>query len=151
MACDITIAAESATFGEPEVRQSSGPPILTTPWVVGLKKAKELMFTGKRISAREAEKYGLVNMVVADDSLLTETYLLARKIASVPAYAVQMAKQTINRCFDLMGFKMALVQNTDLMAILNSTQTPERVWFRELIQEKGLKEALKIRNAKYDD
>jgi enoyl-CoA hydratase len=54
MACDITIAAESAVFGEPEVRQSSGPPMLLAPWIMGAKRAKEMLLTGNVVGAREA-------------------------------------------------------------------------------------------------
>ena len=46
MSCDITIAAESAVFGEPEVRQASGPPMLLAPWIMGSKRAKEMLLPG---------------------------------------------------------------------------------------------------------
>ncbi len=149
LACDITIAAESATFGVPEIRQSSGAIMLVEPWIMGLKNVKELLFTGDTINAREAERIGMVNRVVADPKLMEETYRMAKKIALVPAYAVQLAKLSLNRTFEIMGFRNGMLQNTELMAMLHVTDTPERVWFRELVKEKGMKEALKARADKF--
>jgi len=151
LACDIVLAAESATFGVPEVRQSSGAIILTEPWNMGLKQVKEFLFTGNTVDALEAKQMGMVNRVVPDDKLMEESYKLARKIAAVPAYAIKMAKQAVNKTYEIMGFSQALSQNIELMAILHATDTPERVWFRELVKEKGLKEALKARSAKFED
>ena len=51
MVCDITLAADDAQFGEPEIQFQSAPPLTIMPWVLGMKKTKELMLTGERISA----------------------------------------------------------------------------------------------------
>jgi enoyl-CoA hydratase len=141
MACDITIAAQSAVFGEPEIRQSSGPPMLLTPWIMGVKRAKEMLFTGNMVSAEVAEKYGMVNHVVPDDKLMEFTYRMARKIAAVDPYAVRISKYTLCRAFDIMGFRTTLQVNSDLMAIINNEETEEIKWFKKLAQEKGYKEA----------
>lgn len=151
MACDITLAVESATFALPEVRHSAGANILLEPWTIGIKRTKEILFTGNTISAQQAEKWGMINRVVPDAALREETSKLARKIAAVPAYAVQIAKLGVNRTYENMGLKQSLIQNAELMAILNVTPTPEKAWFRQLVDEKGLKEALKIRAEKYKD
>lgn len=151
MACDITIACESATFGLPEVHHSAGANILMEPWTIGLKRTKEILFTGNTIGAREAERFGMVNRVVPDHSLMDETYKLARKIVAVPAYSVQVAKEGVNRTYEIMGFRQSLMQNAELMAILAVTDTPERIWFQKLVKEKGLKVALKAREEKYRD
>lgn len=149
MACDITIAAESAVFGEPEVRLSSGPPMIMAPFVMGLKRSKEMLLTGNMVSAAVAEKYGMVNHVVPDQDLLPFAYRMARKIAAIEPFAVKMSKYTINRTYDLMGFKNALQYNSDLMAILNNEDTPAIQWFSQLADEKGIKEAHKERLMKF--
>ncbi|MFZ2447113.1 MAG: enoyl-CoA hydratase/isomerase family protein [Syntrophobacteraceae bacterium] len=149
LACDITLAAESATFGVPEIRQSSGAIMLVEPWIMGLKNVKELLFTGDTINAREAERIGMVNHVVPDGELMDQAHRMAKKISLVPAYAVELGKLSLNRTLEIMGFKNAMLQNIELMAILHATDTPERVWFRDLVREKGMKEALKARAAKF--
>lgn len=151
LACDVTIAAESATFGLPEVRHSAGANVLIEPWTIGIKRTKELLFTGDSISAQQAEKWGMVNRVVPDEKLMEQTYKLARKISAVPAYSVQISKLGVNRTYENMGLKQSLIQNAELMAILNVTDTPEKIWFRQLVNERGLKEALKERAKKYED
>ncbi|MCE5336435.1 MAG: enoyl-CoA hydratase/isomerase family protein [Desulfobacteraceae bacterium] len=149
MSCDITIAAQSAVFGEPEVRQVSGPPMLLAPWIMGSKRAKEMLLTGNMVSAEIAEKYGMVNHVVPDDKLMAFTYRMARKIAAIDPFAVKISKYTINRAFDIMGFKTALQVNSDLMAIVNNEETDEIKWFKQTAKEKGFKEANSARLMKF--
>jgi enoyl-CoA hydratase/carnithine racemase len=151
LACDLTIAGESAKFGLPEVRHSAGANILIEPWTIGIKRTKELLFTGNAIDAQQAEKWGMVNRVVPDGKLIEESNKLARKIAAVPAYAVQISKLGVNRTYENMGLKQSIIQNAELIAILNVTDTPEKIWFRQLVNEKGLNEALKARAEKYKD
>jgi enoyl-CoA hydratase len=149
MACDITIAGESAVFGEPEGRQGSGPPMLLAPWIMGPKRAKEMLLTGNMVNAKMAEKYGMVNHVVPDEKLMKYTYRMARKIAATEPYAIKITKYTLARAYDIMGFKMSLQYNADLMAILNNEETEEIKWFKNLAKEKGFKEANKERLNKF--
>ncbi len=149
MSCDITIAAKSAVFGEPEVRQVSGPPMLLAPWIMGPKRAKEMLLTGNMVSAEVAEKYGMVNHVVPDDKLMAFTYRFARKIAAIDPFAVRISKYTMNRAFDIMGFKTALQVNSDLMAIVNNEETDEIKWFKQTAKEKGFKDANSQRLMKF--
>src|SRR5438093_10620442 len=64
MVCDLTIAAEDALFGEPEIRFSNVGPVMVMPWIIGLKRARELLYLGDPIDARTALAYGMVNRVV---------------------------------------------------------------------------------------
>lgn len=103
MACDIRIASEKAKFGQPEVKLGLIPGHAGTQRlsrIVGLGKAKELIYTGDLIDALEAHRIGLVNMVVSQDSLMAEAKALARKIADAGPLAVRTAKTVINRGFD---------------------------------------------------
>ena len=99
LACDFRIAAESARFGQPEINLGLMPGAGGTqrlPRLIGVSKAKELIFLGESITAATAEKIGLVNFVVPDDSLMEEAVKIALKLASKPAVAMKMAKQAIN-------------------------------------------------------
>ncbi len=99
MACDLRVAAESARFGQPEVGLGIIPGAGGThrlERLVGLGKARELIFTGAIIDAAEARQIGLVNEVVADDRLLEAATDLAQRIAKNSTTAVRLAKLTIN-------------------------------------------------------
>jgi len=83
--CDLIIASEDAVFGQPEIRVGlipggGGTQLLTR--IIGEKKAKELIFTGKRISAKELEKFGIINKVVPSDQLMdtVNSYITSRSI-----------------------------------------------------------------------
>jgi len=100
-ACDIRIATKRSKFGQPEVNLglipgAGGTQRLTR--LVGVAKAKELIFTGKIISAEEAEKIGLINMVTEDDraSLMLAATDMAKKILAKGPVALSMAKIAIN-------------------------------------------------------
>jgi enoyl-CoA hydratase/carnithine racemase len=110
--CDLTVAAEDARFGEVEVRHGWGPPIFITPFVMGLKAAKEFMLTGGMIDAQTALRLGLVNRVVPGGELTAAAEKLARDIASLPQSAVQHNKRLINQAYELRGFKNALELKT---------------------------------------
>ncbi len=99
MACDIRIAGEGAKLGQPEVGLgiiAGAGAIQRLPKLVGLGRAKELLFTGRIIDATEAERIGLVNHVVADDEVLKRAINTASLIAKQGALAVQVSKMAIN-------------------------------------------------------
>jgi len=100
--CDIVIASEKASFGEFFVRMALIPDMngsFLLPMLVGLNKAKELIFTGERIDAKEAERIGLVNKVVSADELMPTVMELAKKLAEGPPLAIGMAKRLIHEGF----------------------------------------------------
>lgn len=97
--CDILIASEKATFGLPEVTLGFLPGAGGTqrlPRLIGLQKAKELLLTGRRFDAREAERLGVVARVVPHEKLLPEALALARSIAANPRMSVIQAKLALN-------------------------------------------------------
>ncbi len=104
LACDIRIASEKAKFGQPEVGLGITPGFSGTqrlPRIVGQAKAKELIYTAKVISAAEALEIGLVNQVVAPESLMEEAQVLAATIAKQAPIAVQKSKKAINDGWDM--------------------------------------------------
>jgi enoyl-CoA hydratase len=99
MACDIRIASVQAKFGQPEVRLGILPGAGGTqrlPRLVGVAKAKELIFTGEIIDAAEAERIGLVNRVVPHTQLMQAAVDLANKIVRQGPVAVRLAKMAID-------------------------------------------------------
>jgi enoyl-CoA hydratase len=99
MACDIRIASENAQIGQPEINVGLIPGWGGTqrlPRFVGKGIAKELIFTGKRIDAKTAERLGLVNAVVPADQLTAKVKELALELASKPPIAIKLSKALIN-------------------------------------------------------
>ncbi|MDD3789768.1 MAG: enoyl-CoA hydratase-related protein, partial [Petrimonas sp.] len=104
LACDIRIASEKAKFGQPEVGLGITPGFSGTQRLarlIGFAKAKELIFTGKVITAADALEIGLVNQVVAPESLMDEVKAMAESIAKQAPIAVQKSKEAINNGWDL--------------------------------------------------
>lgn len=100
MACDMRIASTKAKFGQPEVGLGIIPGFSGTQRLarlVGLGRAKELIFTGGHIDAEEAYRIGLVNKVTEKENLMEETYKIADKIKSNSRIAIKYAKESINR------------------------------------------------------
>lgn len=111
--CDLTVAADDAVFGELQIRHGFGPPILITPFLVGLKQAKEILMLGERISAADALRLGLVNRVVPAEQLMDEAVAIAKKLAALPQKAVRTNKLLVNRAYELAGFNEALDYRAD--------------------------------------
>jgi len=104
MICDIVIAADSAKFGQPEITLGIMPGMGGTqrlPRAVGKAKAMDMILTGRLIDAAEAERSGLVSRVVAANDLLEETFRIADKVAGFSLPSVMMAKESINRAFEM--------------------------------------------------
>ena len=100
MACDFRIAAESAVFGQPEIKLGIIPGFGGTqrlPRLVGPGKALEMNLIGDAISARDAEAYGLANIVVGDQELFDTALLWARRLATQAPLAVERIKRVSNR------------------------------------------------------
>lgn len=99
MACDIIIASEKAKFGQPEINIGiipGGGATQRLPRLIGVCKAKELIYTGDIINAEQADRLGLINRVVPMDELMPAARELAKKIATKSAAALKLAKTAIN-------------------------------------------------------
>ena len=107
--CDLIIAADNATFSDPVVNMGiGGVEYHGHTWEWGPRKAKELLFTGRKMGAEEAERLGMVNKVVPLDDLRTETRALAAEIATKHPFALRQAKRAVNQTLDVMGFYAAV-------------------------------------------
>src|SRR3954447_19480220 len=97
LACDVTLAANDAFFGEPELKFGAGIVVMLLPWLVGPKIAKEIILTGQdRIPADQALRIGMVNRVVPAAELEAAGMKLARHIAAIDPNLVKQTKRAIN-------------------------------------------------------
>lgn len=141
MACDIRIASSKAKFGQPEVGLGITPGFSGTqrlPRIVGLGKAKELIFTGNMIDANEAYRIGLVNKVCEPEALLEETYEMARKIKSNSNIAVKYSKESINMGKEI-DLETAITYEANLFGLCFSSED----------QKEGMNAFLEKRQAKF--
>lgn len=103
-ACDLIVASDDAQFQDPVVAMGvCGVEWFAHPWELGVRKAKELLFTTDSWSAEEARAFGMVNRVVPRPELATAVLAMARRIAAQPAFALQMAKKAVNQALDAAG------------------------------------------------
>lgn len=107
--CDFIVASDDAFFSDPVVKMGiPGVEYFAHPWVTNPRAAKEMLFTGGRFSASQAERWGMVNHVVPRDDLETETLALAGRIAEMPRLGLALAKKAVNQAEDLMGMRAGM-------------------------------------------
>jgi len=103
LACDIVVAADTAKFGQPEIKIGAMPGAggsQRLPRAVGKAKAMDMILTARMMDAQEAERAGLVSRVVPADKLLYEALAVANAICEFSGPAVMMAKEAVNRAFE---------------------------------------------------
>ena len=123
MACDIRIASENAIFGQPECGLGIIPGFGGTQRLarlVGMGRAKEMIFTCENIKADEAYRIGLVNKVVPKEELMPTCKAMAEKIEANASYAISVAKAAINNGYDR-DIKNAVELGADLFGVVNDT------------------------------
>ena len=123
MACDIRIASDNAVFGQPECGLGIIPGFGGTQRLarlVGMGRAKEIIFTCQNIDAEEAYRIGLVNKVVPQAELMDTAKKMASKILRNGSYAVSIAKAAINNGYD-MDIKNAVEMEANLFGVVNDT------------------------------
>ena len=151
MMCDLTIASADAVFGEPEIRFSNVGPALIMPFVIGWKRARELLYLGDTIDAPTALQYGMVNRVVPRAELEAATLKFARRLALISPEALAATKVALNRGADAAGFRNAIRAGLDVLAPLYAARTEVGAKFDEIREKDGLVAALRWRAAQFAD
>jgi len=124
LACDIRIAAENASFGQPEIKIGvipGGGGTQRLPRLIGLGRAKELLYTGDSIDAQEAYRIGLVNKVVPVKSLMDEAKKMATKLKRQPPFALKITKMVVNEGIN-MDLQSGLAYEARCFEMLFSTE-----------------------------
>ena len=149
MACDLSIAADTALMGEPEVRFGSGIVAMLAPYVTGPKQAKELLLTGNdRIPAQRILEMGILNRVVPEGDELATALDMARQIGNAAPRSVQLTKRMINRTYELAQMREALAEALETEVQIEADESPERTEFNRIRGLDGLKAALAWRDAR---
>lgn len=134
---DLVVCSEEATFSDPVVAFGvNGHEYFTHPYEAGARLAKEMLFTGRAITAQEALMHGMVNKVVPLDELESATLEMAAHIARRPMFGLTLAKQSVNNALDAMGQYTALQSAFGLHHVGHSHN---RLQFDSLVDPSGIK------------
>ncbi len=107
--CDFIVASDDAFFSDPVVRMGiPGVEYFAHAFVLGPRRAKELLFTGERFTAAQAQDWGMVNHVVPRDELQSKVDDIATRIAEMPQLGLALAKKAVNICEDQMGLRNSM-------------------------------------------
>jgi len=143
MMCDFIIAAESAKFGQPEIKIGTIPGAGGTqrlPRAISKAKAMDMCLTGRMMDAEEAERAGLVSRIVPNDKLIEEAVAAATVIAGMSLPAVMMAKESVNRAYE-----------TTLAEGINYERRMFHATFGTEDQKEGMKAFLEKRPAQFNN
>ena len=149
LACDVTVAADDARFGEPELRFGAGIVVMLMPWLTGPKHAKEILLTGEdEIDASRACEIGLINRVLPVGEEVEAALTLARRMAAIEPALLKRTKATINRMYRMMGFDEALEMALDQDLLIEAEGTTTKREFLEIVRTQGLRAAIAWRDAR---
>ena len=152
MACDITIADETAIFGEPELRFGAGIVVMLLPWMVGPKRAKEIILLGlDDISAREAKEMGLINRIVPKGEDLNTALSIAKKLSRIDSSLMAQTKQALNRSYAIMGMEEALEFALETDTQIEGEGMPTKAKFLQIARDQGLRAAITWRDSLTED
>jgi len=134
--CDLVVCAEDAYFSDPvgHTLAAAATEVLIHPWVMGLRRAKEMLFTGDKVDAAEALRIGMINRVVPVDELESATLALAQRIAAAPPFGLHLIKRSLNRTADAQGFRTALSAHFDTHQLSHLSEEFQAVRDRGLAQ-----------------
>lgn len=150
LGCDLAIAADTATFGEPELKFGAGIVAMLLPWFVGPKIAKEIIFTGEdRLSAQRALELGLVNRIVPAAEVLETAIATGRRLALMDPMVLQRTKMALNRTYAIMGMDEALRAALDIDIQIEGEGSWLKREFLKVCREDGLGSALKWRAERF--
>ncbi len=147
-ACDLVYVADDARIGYPVVRSISPPDNQFYPWIVGLRRAMELMLTGDHMTGTEAVECGFANRSFAEADLEDAVLSIAERVAKTPSDLQQINKRAVHRQMDAMGIRAAIRAGTEMQQLATYTETT-RAHLKEL--RAGLTAALSKRDAEYGD
>jgi enoyl-CoA hydratase len=144
--CDLIVAADDAMFLDNTVAMGvGGVEFFAHPWEVGIRKAKEMLFTGDWLTAQDALRLGMINHAVPASELAEFTLDLARRIAQKPLFALKLAKESVNAAQDAQGRVGAMQTSFGLHQLAHSHNM---LLYGQLVDPTGLSPAVAGKPAK---
>jgi enoyl-CoA hydratase len=146
--CDLVYVAEDARIGYPAVRAISPPDNQFFPWLVGMRRAMEMMLTGDPVSGTAAVQYGFANRAFALDELERNVLEIAERIARIPPELQQINKRAVHRQMEAMGMRTGIRAGTELQALATYSEAT-RAHLEDL--KADVTDALTKRDEKFGD
>jgi enoyl-CoA hydratase/carnithine racemase len=128
LCCDLVVASEQAIFGDEHINRGlmpGGGSTIRLARIIGLRRAKELLYTGDRWDAKRAHDTGLVNLVVPPEKLEEAAMELANKLASKSGFALRLIKQAVNRSLDSDRETLQTLERAAFNLVLSSPEAQE--------------------------
>ncbi|MFE4500960.1 enoyl-CoA hydratase/isomerase family protein [Rhodococcus sp. NPDC056743] len=148
IASDLSIAADTASIGVPNVRDLGITMLLPLwSWLIGPHRAKLLTLSGDIFSGAEAAEWGLITASLPEDALGARVRSIAERIALMPTEMLQVVKHALNTAWDTAGIHTTLLRAAELDTIAHSTESVGGFW--ELVVEDGMRAALDRRKSRY--
>ena len=147
-ACDLVYVAEDAQIGYPVVRSISPPDNQFYPWIVGMRRAMELMLTGDAMSGLDAVECGFANRAFKAEALDAAVLDIASRVARVPADLQQFNKRAVHRQMEIMGIRAGIRAGTEMQALATYTRSAQET-FKDM--QAGLTQALSKRDGAFGD
>ena len=144
--CDLVLASEQASFGEPEIRYFNPARVTILPWIVGVRRAKQLLMLGNKLDARTALEYGIVNAVLPVAGFLDAALAWARPLAHRHPASLAAVKRSVNRGMEIGGFLEALRAGVEQIAPLYAAESPTASLYRPEIERLGLRAYVRQRD-----
>ncbi len=149
LCCDLIFMAEDAQIGYPPARIWGQPTTVMWVYRLGLEHAKRLMLSGQPLTGKEAVQVGLASAAFPSHRLQEEVEAYARRLSSIPLNQLLMSKLLVNQAYENMGLRTSQILGTFLDGI--ARHTPEGIAWRRTVLERGLREALRSRDAPFGD
>jgi enoyl-CoA hydratase len=121
-ACDVVYVADDAQIGYPPVRLMSPPDMQYHPWMMGMRRAMELMLTGDAMTGIEAAEWGFATRSVPLDQLDARVLDFAERAAKIPVELQQLNKRSVHRAMEIMGARAAMRAGTEIQALAFTTE-----------------------------
>jgi enoyl-CoA hydratase len=152
--CDLVVAEESTNIWNPSLRHTgTGGEIMILPWDLGVRRTKELLWTGDPLDIHEAHRLGMINRVVPDGTLEAECLRLAERIALMPPRAVQLTKRSLNKLEEIQGMLQAF-EHHFLVHQLGHATDEAAEWSKEAAKHRaqgGFKAWLEFRDGPFKE
>lgn len=148
-ACDLLVTTPDCQFGYPPVRAMSSPDLMWFPWLLPMRKAREIAFSGDSITGQQAFDYGMANYVVPQSEIDAFTETFAKRMAIIPWQVNSLYKRSIQKAYEIMGIRQAVEANVPFHSL--SGQQDRMKEFAELMRKVPLREYLTARDGPFRD
>ncbi len=147
--CDLLVTTPDCRFGYPPVRAMPAPDVLWFPWLLPMRKAAELVYTGDSITGEEAYRLGMANYCVPAEDIDEFTEKFAARVALIPWQLQTLHKRGLKKTYEIMGIRTALETNALQCDLMSQTDHIKKM--SELIRKVPLREYLTTRDKPYAD